>query len=84
LDFKVIEFSKDAKKIIVSHSRIHEAVVEAEVKKDVTKKKTQGKAARKAVKDLNSSAEKTTLGDLGVLSSLKDEMEEAEKKDSKK
>ena len=44
----------------------------------------KAKNDRSAVKKINDSIEKTTLGDLDVLSSLKDEMEQAEKSDAKK
>lgn len=84
LDFEVVEFNKDAKKIVVSHTRTHDETVAAE-KKDTPKKGGGAKrkggagATSKAVKDLNSSAEKTTLGDLDVLASLKSDMEKEEK-----
>jgi len=79
MDFQVIEFSKDAKKIIVSHAKIHEAAMKDEVDKTVKKRKTKAKGERQAVTNLNDNLEKTTLGDLDVLSTLKSEMEEAEK-----
>ena len=41
----------------------------------VSKKKKDGGGASKAVKDLNSKQEKTTLGDLDALSALKEKME---------
>jgi len=83
LDFEVIEFNKDSKKIIISHARLHEAVKEEETAKENKKKKAKSKSTRKAVKNLNENVEKTTLGDLDVLASLKDEMEESEKKSDK-
>jgi len=76
LDFKVIEFNKEGKKIVVSHTRTFE-----EGEDDVPsrgKKKTTGGAAggaNKAVKEINDSNEKSTLGDLDALSALKSEME---------
>ena len=78
LDFTIIEFNKDAKKIIVSHTKTFEAGMEDEV--DNKRKPARGKTDRKAVKKINDSVEKTTLGDLGVLSNLKEEMEQAEGK----
>lgn len=67
LPFKVIEFNKDAKRIILSHSRIHE---------DATKPATDEpkKAAKKVKKEEAPVIEKTTLGDLDALSALKNEM----------
>ena len=73
LDFKVIEFSKEGKKIIVSHSRIFEDIQRAENQE--AKVKTE-----KAVNTMNDKVEKTTLGDISGLAALKSEMEENEKK----
>jgi small subunit ribosomal protein S1 len=78
LDFKVIEFNKSAKRIIVSHSRIAEDEKRAE---DNAKRKTQTRA-KKAEKQATEtiSIEKTTLGDISELAALKTQMEEKEKK----
>lgn len=73
LPFKIIEFSKDEKKILVSHARTWEEVKEEAAKKD--EKKT-----KKAVSQINKTVEKTTLGDLDVLSELKEQLEQEEKK----
>jgi small subunit ribosomal protein S1 len=84
LDFKVIEFSKDSKKIIVSHARIHEeekALSRESAAKDAEKQESDTKKSVKKIKD---SLEKSTLGDLSVLSNLKEEMEQSEKKAAKK
>jgi len=76
LEFKVIEFNKSAKRIIVSHSRVYEDAKRAET---TSKKKTRsGKKAAKAVAD---NIEKTTLGDItDDLAALKTQLEEKEKK----
>ncbi len=73
LDFKVIEFNKDAKRIILSHSRIFEDVQRAEAKKNAPKK-----PAKKAEQTpgIQNKAASTTLGDLDVLAALKDKMNE--------
>ncbi|MCG8411474.1 MAG: 30S ribosomal protein S1 [Bacteroidales bacterium] len=78
LEFKIIEFSKSSKKIILSHSRVFE-----DVKKDAegAEKKQKATAAKKAVKKIKSNLEKTTLGDITELASLKSEMEEEQKKE---
>lgn len=68
LQFKVIEFNKDAKRIIVSHSRVFEDAQKAATAEEAPKK------TRKAKKDAEPAIEKTTLGDLDVLSELKDKM----------
>jgi small subunit ribosomal protein S1 len=76
LDFKVIEFNKDAKKIVVSHLRTFE---EGEDKPTTTKKTSKssggGSGTSKAVKDVNKNSEKSTLGDLDALAALKEKME---------
>ena len=78
LDFKVIEFNKSAKRIIVSHSRVYEDVRRAE---DTAKRKSQSRSSKKAVKTVNDNIEKTTLGDISELAALKSKMEAKEKKD---
>jgi len=80
LDFKVIEFNKEAKKIVVSHTRTFE---EGEDKPSTPKagKKpvtSGGSSTDQAVKALNSSSEKSTLGDFDALSALKEKMEKGE------
>lgn len=75
VEFKVIEFSKEAKKVMVSHAKMYKEEVEGE-KKRVAKAKTS--AAKKSAP--STPQEKTTLGDLDVLSNLKDSMEKEEAK----
>ena len=79
-DFKVIEFNKDQRKIVVSHARIHEeARGIARVAEKETKEKDREDNA-KAVKKVKENVEKTTLGDIAALSNLRTELEAAEKK----
>jgi len=80
LDFKVIEFNKSAKRIIVSHSRVFEDVKRAE---DSAKRKTQSRSNKKAMKSMSDNIEKTTLGDISDLAALKSQMEKDESKKSK-
>ena len=83
LDFKVLEFSKEAKKIVLSHSRIHEDK-EAESKAEArAQKKKEGEESSKSIKKMKDSLEKSTLGDFGVLSALKSELETSESKAAK-
>lgn len=82
LEFKVIEFNKGAKRIILSHSRIFEDERKGE---EQTVRNEQAKAAastKKNVKKLKDNLEKTTLGDISELAALKDQME-ADEKDAK-
>jgi small subunit ribosomal protein S1 len=81
MQFKVIEFSKSAKRIILSHSRVFEDVKKAE---ENATKRAASEEAKKANKKVKSSLEKTTLGDITELAALKEEMEEREKNSQKK
>ncbi len=74
-DFKIIEFNKDSKRIVISHSRIWEDErAEARVE-DFNNRKKEAKAASNAVKKVKDSVEKSTLGDLDVLAQLKEQLE---------
>jgi small subunit ribosomal protein S1 len=81
LMFKVIEFNKSAKKIIVSHSRVFEDERRAS---EVQVKKTETETTKKTTRKVKSNLEKTTLGDISELAALKEEMEEKQNKSSKK
>ncbi|MGV8137608.1 MAG: 30S ribosomal protein S1 [Mangrovibacterium sp.] len=78
LSFKVIEFSKSAKRIILSHSRVFEDEKKAE---ENAAKKAQTKQTKKAVKSVKDNIEKTTLGDISELAALKSQMEAEENKE---
>ncbi len=96
LAFKVIEFNKDAKRIIVSHSRVHEDVkraakaeangekVESATPAAAPKKAAPKKAKSEAPAASASTAEKTTLGDIQSLADLKDQLVEAAAKTAAK
>lgn len=78
LDFKVIEFNKDSKRIILSHSRIAEDANKAERREKAASARKAAKPAADAV--AAPAIEKTTLGDLGALQALKEQMQKEEKK----
>ena len=80
LDFKIMEFNKNAKKIAVSHTQIHkdEEYEEKTVKRAAAR--ADHAATSKAIKSMNNKQEKTTLGDLDALAALKNELEAGEKK----
>ncbi|MBQ8864900.1 MAG: 30S ribosomal protein S1 [Bacteroidaceae bacterium] len=72
LEFKVIEFNKDSKRIILSHSRIFEDVQRAEAREARETKKAARKAAQKEeTPSIQNQAASTTLGDLDALAELK-------------
>ena len=79
IDFKVIEFSKENKKIILSHSRIWEDKVAAEREVETETKEKAAKSTKRAVKQINDNVERTTLGDLDVFAELKEKIEAQEK-----
>ncbi len=82
LSFKVIEFNKESKRIILSHSRIFEDVQKAEEraeKKAAAKEKRAASAARKEeAPAIQNQAAATTLGDIDALVALKAKMEKGE------
>ena len=79
LDFKVIEFNKEAKRIILSHSRIFEDVARAEAKA-AKKAETAAKKAARPQKEqapvIKNVAASTSLGDIDALAALKEKMNE--------
>ena len=79
LDFKVIEFNKDSKRIILSHSRIFEdaqrAEARAEKKNAAPRRRAEHKEEAPAV---NNVAASTTLGDIDALAALKAKLEKGE------
>ena len=80
LEFKVIEFNKDAKRSILSHSRIFEDAAKAEerAEKKAATKKSTGKREDVAPAIQNQAAS-TTLGDIDALAALKEQMEAGKK-----
>src|SRR5690554_6197063 len=74
LDFKVIEFNKDAKRIIVSHSRIHE-----DISGDDSRRRGGRRGGRKEsgveVTAAATAVERTTLGDIEELAALKEKLD---------
>ena len=72
LNFKVIEFNKDSKRIIVSHSRIFEDEAKAEQKE--TRKAKRATKRAEETPALTTPLEKTTLGDLDALAQLKEKL----------
>ena len=75
LTFKVLEFDRSNKKIIVSHAKVWEDRLEKEKEVVREKKQVERKDQRTELKNINRKVEKSTLGDLGVLSELKSKIE---------
>ena len=80
LSFKVIEFNKDAKRIILSHSRIFEDAAKAEERAE---KKAASNAKKTAKREeapaIQNQAASTTLGDIDALAALKEQLENKKK-----
>ncbi len=69
--FMVIEFDRNDKRIVLSHTRLWEQEKEEEKQAVMKEKKAEAEQTKKAVKNIQSKVEKATLGDLGVLAGLK-------------
>ena len=71
LGVKILEFSKENKKILVSHTAIFKDEVKAE-------RKQSAASTKKVMKRLKVEKKKSTLGDLDELSALKSDLEKSE------
>jgi small subunit ribosomal protein S1 len=78
MDFVVLEFNKDSKRIVLSHTRTFDEA--EEVVKPAAKKKGGASSGNSNVKANNDKVEKSTLGDLDALAQLKETMEKGGKK----
>ena len=78
--FMVIEFDRNEKRIVLSHTRIWEQA-QAEVKEAAKKEaKAEAEVTKKAVKNVQAKVEKATLGDLGALAEIKEKLKQEENK----
>lgn len=78
--FVVIEFDRNEKRIVVSHTRIWEQAKAEEVEAEKKEAKVQAEQTKKAVKAVQAKVEKATLGDLGALADIKAKLEGGEQK----
>ncbi len=81
LDFKVIEFSKDNRRIVVSHTRIFDEKAQESKKAESAEKEKDASNTAKAVKKIKDTQEKSTLGDIEALAALRTSLQENEKKE---
>ena len=80
LSFKVIEFNKDAKRIILSHSRIFEDAAKAEERAEKKAASNVKKTTkREDAPAIQNQAASTTLGDIDALAALKEQLENKKK-----
>lgn len=76
LEFVVLEFNKNQRKIAVSHTgTFKEEEASADSAKKPRAKKSEGSDNNSAVKAVNAQVEKSTLGDIDALAALKEKME---------
>ncbi len=73
--FMVIEFDRNDKKIVLSHTRIWQQAKEEEKQAEFKEKRAETESTKKAVKNIQSKVEKTTLGDLSALADIKKKMD---------
>ncbi len=83
-NFMVIEFDRNDKRIVLSHTRLWEQEKEEEKQIQMKEKRAEAESTKKAVKNIQSKVEKSTLGDLGVLAGLKAKLESGEAEEAKK
>ncbi|MDA9110943.1 S1 RNA-binding domain-containing protein, partial [Bacteroidia bacterium] len=84
LNVRVIEFNKDAKRILVSHTDIWKEVERAQRSEQDASNKRRSANTNKYVEKMNKSVERSTLGELDVLANLKAKMESAPAAEPKK
>ncbi len=80
--FMVIEFDRNEKRIVLSHTRIWEQAIATEKESVRKEARVEADKTKKAVKTIQGKVEKATLGDLGVLADLKKKMESGESDDT--
>ena len=80
--FMVIEFDRNDKKIILSHSKIWEQQKAEEKEVEFREKRADAETTKKAVKNIQGKVEKSTLGDLGALADLKKKMKKQDQEDA--
>ena len=74
-EFIILEFDRNEKRIMVSHSKVWETIIEIEKEGARQEANAEIDNTKKAVKNLQSKVEKATLGDIGALADLKKKME---------
>lgn len=77
--FMVIEFDRNEKRIVVSHTRLWEQSKVEEKEAARKEAKAESDKTKKAVKNIQNKVEKTTLGDLGALAEIKEKLKQEEK-----
>ena len=79
-EFMVIEFDRNEKRILVSHTKIWEQAKAAEQETAKKEAKAESEKTRKTVKTIQNKVEKATLGDLSALAEIKEKLKKEEEK----
>jgi small subunit ribosomal protein S1 len=79
INFMVIEFDRNEKRIVLSHTRTWEQARVDEKEAAKKEARTEAEKTRKVVKSVQQKVEKATLGDLGALAEIKAKLKEEEK-----
>lgn len=79
-EFMVIEFDRNEKRILVSHTKIWEQVKVAEQETAKKEARAESEKTRKTVKTIQNKVEKATLGDLSALAEIKEKLKKEEEK----
>lgn len=80
VQFMVIEFDRNEKRILLSHSKVWEQVKAAEAEAIRKEARVEADKTKKAVKTIQGKVEKATLGDLGALAEIKEKLKQEESK----
>ena len=83
-DFVVLEFNRNAKRITVSHTRTYEAAPAQAEPKERKQRPASGGGGNRMMNEVNSNVERSTFGDLDVLSALKEQMNDGPATDNAK
>lgn len=78
--FMVIEFDRNEKRILVSHTKIWEQAKAQEQESAKKEAKAESEKTRKSVKTIQNKVEKATLGDLSALAEIKEKLKKEEEK----
>ncbi len=78
--FMVIEFDRNEKRIVVSHTKIWEQAKAEEKEAAIKQERADEEKTKKVVKNIQTKVEKATLGDLGALAEIKEKMKKEEEK----
>src|SRR5699024_206228 len=76
IDVMIIEFNRDDKRIIVSHTRTWQQKIADEKNAANKERRENAQKTKKAVKQVQSKVEKSTFGDLGALAEIKEKLED--------